>query len=356
MKKLSIITSIIFFSITGHAQINEITFKEMEHDFGSVKEEDGPVTHEFTFINNTQAPLKVLTVRASCGCTTPGWTKEEVAPGKSGFVKAQYNPYNRPGPFNKTLTVQTTSSQSIVLKIKGNVLPRLKTTTEQYPVVIGNLSFTTTSFNMEKVTPKTPVTREFEVLNSGTEPVEFIEAPNIPGHLKIMFLPRLVAAGETAKIVVIYDAKVKGDMGFLIDDIKLFTNESSDGEKAVKVYATIEPYIPPMTREEKALAPVLSIDKSIVDFGTITQGEKVENEYLLKNSGKSTLEIVMTKPSCECTTVSLSKNSIEPGEEVSLKVVFDSQKIKGTQQKYITIFSNDPSGPSKRVTLRGVVN
>src|SRR3954462_8253240 len=84
-------------------QAKQLQFKEEIFDFGKVVEDKGPVTHEFVFTNNSSRPVKVLTVQASCGCTTPGWSKEAVEPGKTGFIQASYNPKGRPGFFNKSL-------------------------------------------------------------------------------------------------------------------------------------------------------------------------------------------------------------------------------------------------------------
>jgi hypothetical protein len=76
------------FSLLEAQQVRAITFREDIFDFGNVSEQGGPVTHEFVFTNNSGRPVKVLSVQASCGCTTPGWSKEVVAPGKTGFIQA----------------------------------------------------------------------------------------------------------------------------------------------------------------------------------------------------------------------------------------------------------------------------
>ena len=63
-------------------------------------------------------------VHASCGCTTPTWTKEPIEPGKKGSVTVAYNPLGRPGVFTKTITVFTNASEeNVTLLIKGEVIP-----------------------------------------------------------------------------------------------------------------------------------------------------------------------------------------------------------------------------------------
>jgi hypothetical protein len=99
-----------------------VRFAERIHDFGDIVQNAGPQTHAFTFTNTGAEAITIQNVSASCGCTTPGWTKEPVAPGQTGEVLATYNP-SAAQPFDKTLTVYTSGSPAqIVLHIKGRVV------------------------------------------------------------------------------------------------------------------------------------------------------------------------------------------------------------------------------------------
>jgi hypothetical protein len=64
-----------------------LKFEKTHHDFGTIKEDDGPVTYVFKFKNTGTAPLKLNNVQPACGCTASEWTKEDIAPGKEGYVK-----------------------------------------------------------------------------------------------------------------------------------------------------------------------------------------------------------------------------------------------------------------------------
>ncbi|HNF48950.1 MAG TPA: DUF1573 domain-containing protein, partial [Chitinophagales bacterium] len=95
-----------------------------------------PVTYEFEFTNVGKEPLIIENVKASCGCTTPGWTKEPVMPGKKGMVSAQYN-MAREGNFTKTITVTTKDGETITLYIKGNAVPMKQGVDEAEGSIIG---------------------------------------------------------------------------------------------------------------------------------------------------------------------------------------------------------------------------
>jgi len=112
------------FSLVAMSQKPVIRFDVKEHDFGKVKEKDGNVTYVFNFTNHGNAPLVINKVQASCGCTTPTWTKEPVEAGKKGAITVTYNTSGKSGLFTKTITVYSNDSvPQDVLIIKGEVIP-----------------------------------------------------------------------------------------------------------------------------------------------------------------------------------------------------------------------------------------
>lgn len=127
MKKINLIVlfAVLMSSIAFAQQKPEMDFKRTEHNFGTIKEEIGAVSTQFEFTNTGKSPLIIQRVSASCGCTTPSYTKEPVLPGKKGTISATYSTVRRPGTFNKTIRVYTNVPDTVyVLTIKGNVTPK----------------------------------------------------------------------------------------------------------------------------------------------------------------------------------------------------------------------------------------
>ena len=96
-----------------------ISLKEFEYDFGKIPQGKS-VTHVFLFTNTGSTPLLLENVQASCGCTTPEWSKEPVAPGATSKITVGYNAASD-GPFTKFITVTYNGSQSKQINIKGEV-------------------------------------------------------------------------------------------------------------------------------------------------------------------------------------------------------------------------------------------
>lgn len=125
MKQIIFICMAILLA-TGMASAQQkkavISAEETSFDFGTIKEANGNVSHTFQIKNTGDAPLVLTRVIASCGCTTPEWTKEPIAPGKAGDIKITYNPKDRVGPFTKTISVYSNGKTgSFILTIRGEV-------------------------------------------------------------------------------------------------------------------------------------------------------------------------------------------------------------------------------------------
>ena len=141
MKRIFSFAATLLFAMVAMGQEPVITFDKTTHDFGKINEADGRVTTVFTFKNEGMAPLVLSNVRASCGCTTPKWTREPIEPGQSGEITVTYNPSGRPGRFQKTVTVTSNATEpTFKLQIKGEVIPKPAKPVDQYPIKMGELS------------------------------------------------------------------------------------------------------------------------------------------------------------------------------------------------------------------------
>ncbi len=344
-------------SVSFGQQAKQLAFREETHDFGIVAENKGPVTHEFVFTNNSTRPVKILKVQASCGCTTPGWSKEAVAPGKEGFIQASYNPKGRPGFFNKSLTVTTDLEPSpVILQIKGQVSNEEKPAPSDFPAGIGNLKLKVASFNMGRVFLKDEyVVREFPVMNAGTDPLEFTGNFRHPAYIRVDVQPRTLGPGEKGVIRVSYNGALKKQYGFQSDNVELETNDKAIPMKSFSVFATLEDYFPEMSAAELAKAPKLNIPGTSLDFGNIKPNTESEREIILTNTGRKELELRSIQPNCSCIKATASKTSIKPGESTTVKIAFNPQDRRGTQNKAVTFYSNDPANPVQRVTFTAYV-
>lgn len=349
--QLMMVFSLVIAAASAMAQGKaQIKFEKQTHDFGTFKEADGSQTTTFKFKNEGDVPLILSNVRASCGCTTPKWTREPVAPGADGEISVSYNPKNRPGSFNKSVTVTSNAVvKTTVLRITGKVAAREKTLAEQYPRQIGTLRVKSNYISFAKMKQGDVVTKELELVNDTDEPVD-VGFRTVPKHLTAVAEPTTIPAKSRGKVIVTYDTKIANTFGFASHRIYLSLNGSNDYKSSIGVSATIEEDFSNLTPEQLANAPVASFEPKTHDFGDMKQGEKKEHTFSLTNTGKTDLLIRRVRSSCGCTAVAPSKKVIAPGETAPVKVTFDSRGKRGRQSKSITVITNDPKTPT--TTLR----
>lgn len=96
-----------------------IQLKETSYDFGKIQQ-GRPVTHNFELVNTGKEPLMLENVQASCGCTTPEWSKDAIQSGATSVIKVGYNAAAE-GQFAKTITITYNDHQYKTLTITGKV-------------------------------------------------------------------------------------------------------------------------------------------------------------------------------------------------------------------------------------------
>src|ERR1700735_2944708 len=131
MKKLAILTGLFITALSVQAQVaapspaplpangtalpkpaDVLQLKETSHNFGKIPQ-GRPTTYIFEIVNTGTTPLLLDNVHASCGCTTPEWSRAPIPAGATAEIKVGYNAYAE-GTFNKTVTIVYNTNQSKV--------------------------------------------------------------------------------------------------------------------------------------------------------------------------------------------------------------------------------------------------
>lgn len=135
MKKIAFPFFLFAFAASVHAQTGHeghnhavtapvstddaLKLNKAEHDFARIPQ-GKPVYYTFEVVNTTKAPLKLDNVVATCGCTTPEWSRDEIAAGATSKIKVGYNAAAE-GYFEKFITLTYNTTQTKQIKIKGTV-------------------------------------------------------------------------------------------------------------------------------------------------------------------------------------------------------------------------------------------
>jgi hypothetical protein len=215
MKKMTSFLALAFAVLTFSASAQgELKFEKETHDFGTVNE-GVQAAYEFKFTNTGNAPVVISNVQASCGCTTPDWSKTPVLPGKTGFIKASYNSAGRPGVFNKSITVTSNAATpSKVLFIKGNVEkkeePKIVYTAEQ-KAKSARFTLTSTSHNFGKMEKGQRGTAKFTVKNTGKSDLVIKDVESTCFCVNHKLSKEAVKPGESATLELYYTPRNIGE-------------------------------------------------------------------------------------------------------------------------------------------------
>jgi hypothetical protein len=343
MKKLLLILS---FAVSGAIIMAQPVLKVSagEHDFGKFKEEAGKQKFDFVVMNTGDQPLVIQNIVASCGCTTPEWTKSPIPPKGTGKIAAIYDPANRPGVFNKTLSVYTNSKPEItVLVIKGEVIPHEKTVEELFIFPVGPVRFESNHLAFTDIKKNDKKIRTMQVINTSSQPAK-IEFENLPPHLALKADPLTLKPGQKGLVEGTYDATKNQAWGYTTDMVKIKINGEVDPNVYYAVSANLVEDFSGLSKAELENAPVFNVETKVVDLGTIPGSTANNVEFKFTNTGKSNLIIRYIKASCGCTAIlqDVQGQGTKPGESSSIKAVFNSGSYKGKVTKAIYVYTNDP--------------
>jgi hypothetical protein len=125
MKKLFLLATAFVAGFSAMAQKPDelVKLNTETYNFGKIQA-GVPVTTFFTVTNTSDKPIVLENVVPSCGCTTPEWSKEPIAPGASSQIKVGYNAA-AVAPFTKDITIRLAGVQEgKIIHITGEVLSK----------------------------------------------------------------------------------------------------------------------------------------------------------------------------------------------------------------------------------------
>jgi hypothetical protein len=355
MKKMFLMAAMLL-SMAAMAQNAVLEFNKTTHDFGKINEADGRVTTVFVCENKGMKPLVLTNVKASCGCTTPKWTKEPIGPGMKGEITVTYNPSGRPGRFQKSITVTSNASEEpIRLYIKGEVIPKPAQPT--YAHKVGSLSLQKNMANLGSLTKGLTKTAEIEYANNTDKPIKvdiLFETSKV--YWKPYISATTVQPKSTGKLQVTLVSKecplygpVDTKIYFVVDGVA-YKNAS----EAITFKADVKEDFSKLTTAQKQQAPIIEMTSS-VNAGTIAAGKKVSHKTVMKNVGINTM-LIRRAYSNDSRVVVVPPKSIKGGKTGEVRIDINTAGLKPAQySREVTIITNDPKKPIHKVKVNWVV-
>jgi len=99
--------------------------------------------------------------------------------------------------------------------------------------------------------------------------------------------------------------------------------------------------------------PVMTFEKTAIDYGTIPQNADPLRKFKFKNTGNEPLVIKNAQGSCGCTVPSFKHEPVMPGESSDIEVRYATDRI-GPFTKTVTLTTNEAT-PTRVLTISGTV-
>ena len=344
MRKIFSALCMALMAVAMMGQDPVLTFEKTDHDFGKINEGDGRVSVVFNFKNEGMTPLVLSSVKASCGCTTPTWTKEPVEPGQTGSITVTYNPNGRPGKFHKTVTVTsnaTVPQQKVY--IRGEVLPKEAKPANKYTIAVGDLNMKAKTIDLGVIVKGQNKTGELEYANLTKEEhnVELQIKKEDSYVINQVTLPT-VQPNETGKFIFALDSKktklygpVEVEAYVVIDGKRV-----QDDTHKLTIKANIVEDFANLTIEDKQNAPIIEVGNRH-EAGEVAKGKTLKHRFGVKNIGVNPLEI--RRVYCTDSNIRLkAPKTIKSGKSLDIFIEVDTKNMTpGKYNRQIVIISND---------------
>ena len=325
-------------------------------DFGAFSEERGPRTARFALVNSGDAPLAILAARATCGCTTPTYPRDAVAPGDTAYVEVTYDPGGRPGRFAKKVYVETTAEPSrSTLTVRGTVIGAPHTISRRYPADMGPMMISHRALMLGELYKGRLKTVYFDAYNRSEDSLR-VEVARTPSWLDITVAPDAVPPGEQFSLIA-YANSAKCPLYGLVEDS--VTIAPRPGElRTLPVTMLVAEDFTSLTPEQAASAPVALLDTRTLDAGTVDRaGGEVTRTFRITNEGRSPLRIRRIYSSDTGVEVKLDGGpTLRRGKHATVTVTADPAKAPADMlNARVSIITNDPVNPVQTVRLTALL-
>ena len=336
---------------------------ETMHDFGTIGESDGYVSHPFKFTNTGSAPLVITNVSVTCGCTQPDWTQTPVEPGQEGVINITYNPKGHNGPFTKPVIINTNENdgyKSYRLDISGVVVDKPSDPKVDFQDQFGGMGIETRNLVFQTFTPAKMNRLTSYIKNFNDEAVYFA-LENVPDYMTVQTPDSLKADWPSEIALTIDGVKTAKKRGRITDRFTLNV-KNKDGEVlgSEEISVTVN-YVDDFSRLspiQSVSAPALDIKSTLLDFGQVKKGAlglggTTNKPIILTNTGKSDLIIhSITGEDERVHLPDLNGKTIKAGESLTVNATIKSKEfISENLDTEIYVVCNDPKGPVRRIKV-----
>lgn len=340
--KIILLLTALAFTMTAGAQ--RLTTQTKVIDLGQVLY-DNPVTAVFEMKNKSSRQVLIEKIETACGCTTVETDDMLIAGGKSFSLRTTYDA-RMLGHFYKQLWVYEQGvKQPMELVLKGVVVSELQDFSGSYPYTIGQILSDSREIEFDDVNRGQSPTQEIHIFNNTGETIQPV-VMHLPAYLSAEVSPTRIAANKGGTVTFTLHSDKLRDMGLSQTSVFLgkYPGDKVAIDKEITTSVVLLPSFEGIVQEQ--YAPHAELSQTTMSLSSMTgKPTKLKGEITIHNTGQVALNIRSLQMFTSGLRVSLPKQSIEPGEQVKLKVQANREELKGKHRPRILMITNDPKNP-----------
>ena len=285
-------------------------FSETKHDFGTVAR-GSDTSFKFVAKNIYKQEIELLSVRSSCGCTTPTLDKKVLKTGEVGYVTATFNTRTFTGIHGATLTVDIRWNDNgnwlhgeAQLRVDGNIR--------------GDIVFTPGAVKFDSIDQGTKAEQKVEVTYAGRSNWKIVDVRGASEGIEVELTQTQRYSGRVAYDVLVR-LKDTAAAGYFNDQLVLVTNDEDNPRIPIYVGGRIVPQI--------------SVSPESLLLGDVTQGQQISKKIIVR--GKKPFKIVAFQ--CNDEDSFQFKTDNESKDRHIVDITFNAKKNAGNVKETIHI-------------------
>ena len=326
----------------------KISFETINHDFGLIKDEPLNLIHAFNYVNTGDSVLVITDVKYNCKCTALGWDAP-LHPGDTSKIYVSVSPKRNLVAFNERFEVVSNAiNEEVVFYLQGLNTSSLEKSSF-YKHKMGAFAMESQYISFGNIIKSKRPMKEVTWFNESNDTVRIdsltLESPD---YLAITFDTYKIAPHRQGRMVVQLISDSCDRVGYGVDNVRFITNEK--GDDYIKEFFVVSTLFPNLPKTEPTASGI--IEPSLVNLGTLEEGERGVAGVMITNVGAAPLKILKVDTNCDCVRLSQLPSSLAQGASVAFDVYFDTSGRVGKQYKRISIFTNDPINPVLTIDLK----
>lgn len=302
-------------------------------DMGTVAQGE-TLNVDFAIVNEGDETLEIKAVRPTCGCTVADYDRE-IAPGKTGFVKAKLETRDFSGPISKSILIMTNDPVDPTLTVV------IKTVVHPYVEILPRALVRFNAVQHEPMNQKITVVaaegeKDFQVTGVKSS-VPYLEASVRP-----LTKDQLLAGKSARQYEISLSMKDDAPIGPVNAVLDVETNHPKAKTVPVKVFGVVR--------------SLLHVTPSQVQFGSVSAKKRPGRNVIFVNNRTGGVEVKVTGAKVNDPAFAAEVVTIEDGRRYQVTVTVKPDASPGPRDAMLTLRTTDSQFPALEVPVRANIS